>query len=91
MGIYEFMPSSELLSLAGQALCNEQAITVDICGNVLFLIAGFDSGQLNKVNVKYQCSLRTSKSSNTAGRPGDVPCTVGMCGALVSVLTIVGK
>ena len=91
MGNFEFLPSNELLSLAGQVLCNEKAITVDICEYSLFIFCGFDSAQLNKVNVKYQCSLRTSKSSNTAGRPGDVPCTVGMCGALVSVLTIVGK
>jgi len=45
--------------LVGQLLCNDQAITVDICANVLFIIAGFDSAQLNKVNVKYQYILRT--------------------------------
>jgi len=54
--------------LVGQLLCNDQAITVDICANVLFIIAGFDSAQLNKVNVTYQYILRTFKSSNTAGR-----------------------
>jgi hypothetical protein len=59
MGIYEFMPSSELLSLVGQLLCNSQAITVDICADVLFIIAGFDSEQLDKVSVKFQCSLKT--------------------------------
>jgi hypothetical protein len=59
-GNHEILQSSELLPLAGQALCNEQAITVDICGNVLFMLVGYDSAQLNKVNVKYQCSLRTS-------------------------------
>jgi hypothetical protein len=58
MGIYEFMPSNELLALIGEVLCNEQAITVDMCGNVLFLIAGFDSGRLNKVNVKFQYTLK---------------------------------
>ena len=59
MGIYEFLPSNQLLTLVGQLLCNDQAITVDICANVLFIIAGFDSAQLNKVNVKYQYILRT--------------------------------
>jgi hypothetical protein len=59
MGIYEFMPSSELLSFVGQFLCNSEAITADICSNVLFIIAGFDSEQLNKVSVKFQCSLKT--------------------------------
>ena len=58
MGYYEFMPSNELLTLIGQVYCNEQAITVDICANVLFMIGGYDSGQLNKVSVKFQCSLR---------------------------------
>jgi hypothetical protein len=58
LGIYEFMPSSELLTLVGQVLCNEQAITVEICAYVLFIIAGFNSEQLDKVSVKFQCSLR---------------------------------
>jgi lysosomal acid lipase/cholesteryl ester hydrolase len=53
MGIHEFLPTSELLSLVGQVLCNDQAITVDICANVLFIIAGFDSDQLNEVSVKF--------------------------------------
>jgi hypothetical protein len=53
MGVYEFMPRSELLTLIGQALCNDKAITVDLCSNVLFLIAGYDSAQLNKVSTLY--------------------------------------
>jgi hypothetical protein len=59
LGIYEFMPSSELLSLVGQFMCNNEAITVDLCANVLFIIAGFNSEQLNKVSAKFQCSLKT--------------------------------
>jgi hypothetical protein len=51
MGIHEFMPSSELLTLVGQVLCNEQAITVEICANVLFIVAGFNSEQLDKVSA----------------------------------------
>jgi hypothetical protein len=58
MGIHEFLQSSELLSLVGQDLCNDQAITVDICADVLFIIGGFDSEQLNEVSVKFQCILR---------------------------------
>jgi len=91
MGIYEFLPSNELLTLVGQTLCNDEAITVDICANVLFIIAGFDSAQLNEVNVTYQRSLRSFKSSNTSGRHRRDPCTVGMCGALGIALTIGGK
>jgi hypothetical protein len=51
MGYYEFMPSSELLTLIGQAYCYEQAITVDMCVNALFMVGGYDSGQLNRVSV----------------------------------------
>jgi hypothetical protein len=58
MGYYEFMPSNQLLTLIGQALCNEQAITVETCANILFMVAGYDSGQLNKVSVKFQRILR---------------------------------
>jgi hypothetical protein len=58
MGYYEFMPSNELLTLSGQFYCNEQAITADICANILFIVAGFDSAQINKVSVTFQCILR---------------------------------
>ena len=58
MGIHEFLPSNDLLSLVGQLLCNEQVPTVEICANALFIIAGFNSEQLNRVSVKFQCSLR---------------------------------
>jgi hypothetical protein len=51
IGLYEFLPRSELLSLIAETLCNDHAITVDLCSNVLFLLAGFDSSQLNKVSV----------------------------------------
>jgi hypothetical protein len=71
MGIHEFLPHSELLTLVGQILCNDQAITVDICSNVLFIIAGYDSQQLNKVSVTPQCSVKTFRSSNIDGRPDD--------------------
>jgi hypothetical protein len=59
MGHHEFMPSSDLLTLIGQFMCHEQAIAVEMCANILFMIGGYDSGQLNRVSVKFQCSLRT--------------------------------
>jgi hypothetical protein len=49
IGVHEFLPHSELLTLLGEAFCNDNALTVDLCANVLFLIAGFDASQLNKV------------------------------------------
>jgi hypothetical protein len=58
IGYYEFLPSSELLTLIGQVYCHEQAITVDMCVNALFMVGGYDSGQLNRVSVKFKCSLR---------------------------------
>jgi hypothetical protein len=54
MGFNEFLPSSKLLTSVGQFLCNEKAITSDICSNALFIIAGFDSQEFNEVSDKYQ-------------------------------------
>jgi hypothetical protein len=51
MGPYEFMPSSELLTMIGQAMCHEQAATVEMCANALFMVGGFNSEQLNRVSV----------------------------------------
>jgi hypothetical protein len=51
MGINEFLPSNDLLMLAGQVLCNEQAITIEVCTNVLFIVAGFSSDQFPRVSV----------------------------------------
>ena len=65
MGFYEFMPSSQLLTLIGQTLCNEQTITVEMCANVLFIFAGYDSGQLNMVSVKFQCRLTFRRLMST--------------------------
>jgi len=58
MGFYEFMPSNQLLTFIGQFYCNEQAITAEMCANAMFMVAGYDSGQLNRVSLKYQRSLR---------------------------------
>jgi hypothetical protein len=57
MGYYEYMPSNELLVMIGQLMCNEQAITVEMCVNSLFMLAGYDSAQLNRVSVTFQCYL----------------------------------
>lgn len=50
-GVDEFLPSSNFMEFIGQALCNDNAITQGLCGNVLFLLCGFDSGQLNQVFI----------------------------------------
>ncbi|XP_055376048.1 lipase 1-like [Condylostylus longicornis] len=51
LGKYEFLPNNELMALAGQALCKDQAITQVMCTNIVFLIAGYDSDQLNKSSL----------------------------------------
>lgn len=48
LGIHEFLPSNEVLTIGGQQACNDEAITQSMCSNVLFLIAGFNSEQLNE-------------------------------------------
>ncbi|KAJ9575526.1 hypothetical protein L9F63_007596 [Diploptera punctata] len=48
IGVYEFLPQTELFSAIGQLACNDEAITQEICSNVLFLIGGYNSEQLNR-------------------------------------------
>jgi len=47
LGIYEFLPNSELMALLGQAACRDEAWFQVVCSNVLFLIGGFNSPQMN--------------------------------------------
>lgn len=49
-GIYEFLPNSEIMSLLGEAACRDQAWFQSMCSNVLFLIGGFNSEQMNSVS-----------------------------------------
>jgi pimeloyl-ACP methyl ester carboxylesterase len=51
LGIYELLPSNELLALGGQAACRDEAWTQALCYNVLFLIAGFNSAQTNTTMI----------------------------------------
>lgn len=50
-GFYEFIPNGRLVTDIGGQLCYDQAITQYICKNILFLISGYDSQQLNKVHI----------------------------------------
>lgn len=49
LGIHEFLPNSDLMAMAGQILCKEEAVTQALCYNAIFLVTGFNSEQLNKV------------------------------------------
>ncbi|XP_052866732.1 lipase 3-like [Anopheles cruzii] len=48
LGVNEFLPSSDMMTLGGQLLCRDQALFQEVCANVLFLIGGFNSPQLNR-------------------------------------------
>lgn len=48
--MYEFFPTSEFLQIAGQTLCHDEAIALELCANLLFLLSGYNSEQLNRVN-----------------------------------------
>lgn len=48
LGINEFLPNNDIMTMAGQVLCREEAITQSLCENIVFLIAGYNSEQLNK-------------------------------------------
>ncbi|XP_066999665.2 lipase 3 [Anabrus simplex] len=48
LGIKEFLPNNELMDLAGKVLCKDGAIFQKVCSDVLFLIAGYDSKELNE-------------------------------------------
>ena len=50
-GTGEFVPSDELTKAIAEYVCTpELELTNEICGNVLFLIAGFNKGNLNEVS-----------------------------------------
>ncbi|KAG8230455.1 hypothetical protein J437_LFUL009944 [Ladona fulva] len=50
-GIDEFLPNSDLLDMVGAALCKDDAITQSLCSNILFLLCGYDSQQLNETMI----------------------------------------
>lgn len=52
MGLDYITPSNEFLTLAGKAMCRDKAPTQIICENLLFLIMGYTSDQLNTVRSK---------------------------------------
>lgn len=47
IGWYEFQPSSEFLKQLIAAECNNESWLQPVCKNIIFLVAGFGSDQLN--------------------------------------------
>lgn len=50
LGINEFLPNNKLFDLVGKLVCEESSPFNAVCSNILFLICGYDSQQLNEVN-----------------------------------------
>lgn len=48
VGAHEFLPNNDFFKMAGQIICNEKAITQVLCSNIIFLLTGYNSEQLNK-------------------------------------------
>ncbi|XP_062545372.1 lipase 3-like [Armigeres subalbatus] len=48
LGVNEFMPSNKMLDSGGQKACKDTSMFQEICANVLFLIGGYNSPQLNR-------------------------------------------
>lgn len=49
IGFDEFLPSTGLMELIGQAACNDDSIFQGMCASILFLVAGWNSEQLDQV------------------------------------------
>lgn len=51
LGVYEFMPSHDMMEKGGYLLCRDESPFQEVCANVLFLIGGFNSAQLNRTVI----------------------------------------
>lgn len=50
LGIFEFLPDNDVMKMLGQEACKDESWFQNVCANVLFLIGGFNSPQLNPVS-----------------------------------------
>ncbi|XP_059612669.1 lipase 3-like [Phlebotomus argentipes] len=48
LGINEFAPSTQMMQMGGELVCRDESPVQEVCSNALFLIAGYDSEQLNR-------------------------------------------
>jgi hypothetical protein len=48
LGVYEFMPSNDMMLKSGKMLCMKSSAKRELCANALFLLCGYDSMQLNR-------------------------------------------
>ncbi|XP_068151392.1 lipase 3 [Drosophila tropicalis] len=61
--ITEFMPNTKFLVDHSQVVCHDNAMTQDVCSNILFLVAGYNSEQLNKTMLPVMLSHTPSGAS----------------------------
>lgn len=48
LGTYEFLPSSDMMVKGGKLVCKDESPIQELCANVLFLMSGYNSQQLNR-------------------------------------------
>lgn len=48
LGVHEFAPSDDMLINGGKLVCKSESPFIEVCANVLFLIGGFNSAQLDR-------------------------------------------
>lgn len=53
LGVYEFMPSSEMMKKGGQLICKDESPFQEVCANALFLLCGFNSAQLDRSLIPF--------------------------------------
>jgi lysosomal acid lipase/cholesteryl ester hydrolase len=51
LGAYEFMPSNQMMIDGGKLICKDSSPLQELCANVLFLMSGYNSQQLNRTII----------------------------------------
>ena len=63
-GIHDFLPSSALLRFLAQNVCGFTKMSEEVCSSVAFLIAGYDTSNLNETRIPvYMSHLPAGTSS----------------------------
>lgn len=51
LGVYEFLPSDDMMIEGGKLVCKDESPFQEVCANVLFLLGGYNSDQLNRTLI----------------------------------------
>ncbi|CAH2089903.1 unnamed protein product [Euphydryas editha] len=51
LGIYELLPDNTMMRILKHLMCGNGVLAEILCNNIIFLMAGFDLGQLNVTNL----------------------------------------